>query len=171
VPSAAELAALLSQLPPEQRTALINANLPGFDRVVGLRYDLIDDASVAATLEIEATHLQPYGLVHGGVYATLVESVCSVGAALRELPRGNNVVGLENTTRFVRGTRLGATLRAEARMTEPPADGRSRWEATITDETGEVCATGRLTVAILAPDAAVAGEAVALPNVSVPEND
>lgn len=171
MPSAADLAALLAKLPADQRTALINANLSGFDRVLGLRFENVGDDAIAATLEVEASHLQPYGLVHGGVYASLVESLCSVGAALRELPRGNNVVGLENTTRFIRGTRVGATLRAEASMTEAPADGRARWEATITDEAGEVCATGRLIVAILAPDAAVGGEAVVLPNVSVPEDE
>ena len=171
MPSAADLAALLAGLPAEQRTALINANLSGFDRVVGLQFEHVGDETISATLEIEASHLQPYGLVHGGVYASLVESLCSVGAALRELPRGNNVVGLENTTRFLRGTRVGAKLRAEASMTESPADGRARWDATITDQAGEVCATGRLIVAILAPDAAVGGEAVVLPNVSVPEND
>lgn len=162
---------MLAGLPAQQRTALLNANLSGFDRLVGVHFETVGDDSIAACVEVTASHLQPYGLVHGGVYASLVESVCSVGAALRELARGNNVVGLENTTRFVRGTRVGATLRAEATMTQAPAEGRARWDATITDETGEVCATGRLLVAILAPGAAVGGEAVTLPEVEVPAGD
>lgn len=123
---------------------------------------------MVATLAVTEQHLQPYGLVHGGVYSAMLESVCSVGAALAELARGHNAVGLENTTRFHRGTRLGAQLRAEATPATQPEDGRARWEATITDEAGEVCATGQLVVAILASGAQVGGEAVALPDVEVP---
>jgi len=109
---------MLATLPPPQRAALLDANRAGFDRALGLRFEVAEDDRVVATLEVRAEHLQPYGLVHGGVYAAMVESVCSVGAALRELPKGRNVVGLENTTRFHRGTRLGAHLRVEV-----PSDG------------------------------------------------
>ncbi len=171
MPSAAELAKLISTLPPAQRASLVHANRANFDRVLGLRYEVVEDARIVATLEIRDDHLQPYGLVHGGVYAAIVESVCSIGAAMRELGRGHNVVGLENTTRFHRGTRVGATLRAEAIPGEDPPENRARWDATITDATGEVCATGRLVVAILGPDATVGGVAVALPKVEVPDAD
>lgn len=170
-PSASELASLLSALPPEQRAAFLDANRTGFDLSMGLRYVSLEDDRVVATLDVTEAHLQPYGLVHGGVYAAMVESVCSVGAALRELARGNNVVGIENTTRFVRGTRLGAQLKAEAVPVLLDAMHRVRWEAKITDAAGEVCATGRLVVAILAPDATVGGEAVGLPRVEVPDID
>ena len=170
-PSAAELASLLSSLPPDQRSALLDANRSGFDLQLGLRYESAQDERVVATLAVTQDHLQPYGLVHGGVYATMVESVCSVGAALRELTRGHNAVGIENTTRFIRGTRVGARLRAEAVPAVAPAEDRARWEATITNEAGEVCATGRLVLAILAPGATVGGEAISLPRVEVPDTD
>ncbi len=79
-----------------------------------------------------------HGLVHGGVYAAMLESVCSVGAALAKLARGHNAVRLEKATRFRRGTRVGARLRAEA-VPAPEAGDRARWLATITDE-AERCA-------------------------------
>lgn len=167
-PSAAELAKLLSSLPPEQRGALLDANRTGLDLSLGLRYESVEDERVVATLTITEAHLQPYGLVHGGVYAAVVESVCSVGAVLAELARGYNAVGIENTTRFIRACRVGAQLRAEAVPAVEPAEDRARWEATITNAAGEVCATGRLVAAILAPDATVGGAAVALPRVEVP---
>ena len=167
-PSAAVLAKLLSSLPADQRAALIDANRTGLDLHLGLRYESVADDRVVATLAVTEAHLQPYGLVHGGVYTAMVESVCSVGAALAELARGRNAVGLENTTRFRRGTRVGARLRAEAVRATETSEDRGRWEATITDEAGEVCATGQLVVAILAPDATVGGEAIALPHVEVP---
>lgn len=167
-PSAAELATILASLPPEQRASLLDANRVGLDHLLGLRYESLEDARVVATLAVTQAHLQPYGLVHGGVYAAMVESVCSVGAALEVLGEGRNAVGLENTTRFHRGTRVGGRLRAEARPAVEPGENRARWEATITDEAGEVCATGQLVVAILASGAQVGGEAVALPDVEVP---
>ena len=158
-------------MPPEQRAAVIDANRAGFDQHLGLHYETVEDERIVATLDITAEHLQPYGLVHGGVYASIVESVCSLGAALQHLARGHNAVGLENTTRFLRGTRVGARLRAEARPGLDPSPDRARWDTTITDASGAVCATGRLVVAILGPDATVGGEAVVLPNVSVPGDD
>ncbi len=167
-PSASELASLLSSLPPEQRAALLDANRTGLDRSLGLRYVSLEDARVVATLAVTDAHLQPYGLVHGGVYAAMVESVCSVGAGLRELSRGNNVVGIENTTTFIRGTRVGEQLRAEAVPVPETATHRVRWEASITNGAGEVCATGRLVMAVLAPDATVAGGALGLPRLEIP---
>ncbi len=170
-PSATELAQLLASLPAEGRASLLDANRTGLDLHLGIRYESVADDRVVATLAVTQAHLQPYGLVHGGVYAAMLESVCSVGAALAELARGRNAVGLENTTRFLRGKRVGARLRAEAVPVAEPAEDRARWEATITDEAGEVCATGQLVVAILAPDATVGGEVVGLPRVEVPDID
>lgn len=164
MPSAVELARMLSSLPPEQRAALLDANRAGFDRLVGLRYDVVEDARVVATLDVGPDHLQPYGLVHGGVYAMMIESVCSVGEALRQLAQGRNVVGVENTTRFLQGARTGSALRAEATALDVEEEHRGCWEATVTDAEGRTCATGRLVLAILPADATVGGEAVSLPD-------
>ena len=68
---------------------------------------------VVAELEVRPAHLQPQGIVHGGVHASVIESLCSVGAALDAMTHGRTVVGLENSTSFVRAARQG-TLRATA---------------------------------------------------------
>lgn len=52
-------------------------------------------------------HLQAYGIVHGGVYAGIIESLASVGAAIHALAEGKSVVGLENHTSFLRAVRSG----------------------------------------------------------------
>ena len=165
-----DLAAMLSALSPEALTAFMNTHRAGLDRVLGLEYTRVGHDRVEATVRITETHLQPYGLVHGGVYAAIVESVCSLGAALPALAQGRNVVGLENTTRFVRGTRAGATLHAVAVPAPSPEPGRARWDATISETPGEVCATGRLTMAVLDADATVGGTTIAPPAVVLPEN-
>ena len=101
-------------------------------------------------------HLQPYGIVHGGVHAGIIEAACSTGAALVALPRGQSVVGLENSTSFISAAR-GGTLRVTAR---PLTRGRKSqvWEGVVTDGSGKLLATGRVRVLCLEPDAELAGK-------------
>ena len=113
---------------------------------------------VAATVEVRASHKQPQGIVHGGVYTTIVETLASIGAALDAMTAGKNVVGLENHTSFVRAVREG-TLHAEAL---PITRGRRSqlWEATIRNDEGAIVATGRVRLLVLEPDAPVGGTAL-----------
>lgn len=155
------LARQLAALPPQGRADALNAVMGGFESQLGLRWSRVADDRVEGVMVATAAHTQPYGLVHGGVYAALAESACSVGAALAVLPTGHNAVGVENHTRFRRASRPGATLTVVAR----PAgiDGRDhRWEANITDEAGRLCASAVVVVRALPQDARVAGARVAL---------
>ena len=113
---------------------------------------------VVAELEVRPGHLQPHGIVHGGVYSTVIESLASVGAALDAMSHGKTVVGLENHTSFVRAVREGV-LRATAR---PLTRGRrsQAWEVTLVDATGALVATGRVRLLVLEPEATVAGAAI-----------
>lgn len=70
--------------------------------VVGLRYDTVHRDRVTAHAELGTPHQQPYGIVNGGVWCTIVESVASVGGALRVASSGNLVVGVHNSTDFLR---------------------------------------------------------------------
>lgn len=101
---------------------------------------------------------QPYGLVHGGVYAAIVETLASVGAALDVLPRGYTAVGLENTTSFLRAVREG-TLRGVA---SPLQRGRRSqvWNVEIRGDDGKLAASGRVRMLCLEPGAAIAGQDV-----------
>ena len=70
--------------PPHGRELLerVNRHLGGYNEVIGLRFVHAEPGEVVARLDIDDRHRQPYGLVHGGVLAGMVESLCSVGAAL-----------------------------------------------------------------------------------------
>lgn len=116
---------------------------------------------VTATFEIGPRHRQPQGIVHGGVYATVIESLASVGAALDAMTKGKNVVGLENHTSFVRAARDG-TLHAVAR---PITRGRRSqlWEVVIRNEAQAIVATGRVRLLALEPEAEVAGRGLGDP--------
>ncbi|HCH61992.1 MAG TPA: hypothetical protein DFR83_04250, partial [Deltaproteobacteria bacterium] len=70
-----ELVAQLVKLNPEARASAINAFSGGLDAHLGLRFTWCDQDKVIATLTAQQEHTQVYGLVHGGVYCSMVEAV------------------------------------------------------------------------------------------------
>ena len=80
----------------------------GFGTVtLGLAWDRIALDATYAHLDIDDRHLQPYGIVHGGVWCAVVESLASVSAAIRVAGSGRFVVGVSNATDFLRSHRQG----------------------------------------------------------------
>jgi 1,4-dihydroxy-2-naphthoyl-CoA hydrolase len=119
----------------------------GFVELIGLQ---ILDASpdrVVGSLEIRPYLLQPYGILHGGVLCAIVETVGSVGAAVWYGDRGN-VVGVSNSTDFIRATRTG-TLDI---VGTPIHRGRTSqlWAVEIADASQRLIARGQLRVANIA---------------------
>ncbi len=116
-----------------------------FDALVGLMYDDIGPDRVSAHLDAEAKHQQPFGIVHGGVYAGIVESLASVGGAVwanQELGH-SRVAGVSNSTDFFRAHREG---RLDA-VAEPIHRGRSQqvWRVRITRASdGKLVARGQV---------------------------
>ncbi len=140
----------------------MNAVRGGWPETMGITITKATADEVKAELTVGPQHLQPYGVVHGGVHSGLIETLASVGAALFALPRGQSVVGLENSTSFVRAVRLGAKLHAVAL---PITRGRTTqvWEATIYGEDDRIVATGRVRLLCLDQDRPLAGEQVTVP--------
>jgi uncharacterized protein (TIGR00369 family) len=130
----------------------------GFDGAMGFRITKATRDEVVAEYEIGAHHLQPYGIVHGGVHCGIVEAVCSTGAAMDALPRGQSVVGLENHTSFVRAVRQGRI----SVVARPLSRGRRAqlWEAVCRDEEGRIVSTGRVRLICLDAGSRLAGEDV-----------
>lgn len=113
---------------------------------------------VVIEYDVDERHLQPYGIVHGGVHCAAVESACSTGAGIDAMKNGRSVVGVENHTSFIRAVRAGR-LRVTA---TPITRGRRTqlWEATTRNEQGEVVSTGRVRLLCLDPDTELAGKPV-----------
>ena len=116
----------------------------GFDALIGLRFDEVTKDGVTATFDITPQLRQPYGIVHGGVLCSVVETVGSVSAAAWF---GGAVVGTSNHTNFIKAAREG---RLTARST-PIHRGKSQqlWDIDITDEQGRLIAKGQLRLANL----------------------
>lgn len=104
---------------------------------------------MVATIPLTSKHRQPAGIVHGGVYASIVETVASCGAAIDALAHGKTVVGLDNQTSFIRATREG-TLTATG---TPVTRGRRTqlWDVVIRDDKHQIIATGRVRLLVVEP--------------------
>lgn len=113
--------------------------LSGFDGLVGLRLVSSTADSTTATLEITPDHLQPFGLVHGGVLASIVETVGSISGSVWY---GGAVVGTSNHTNFLRAVRDGILTA----VSTPIHRGKTQqlWDVDITDDQGRRVARGQL---------------------------
>ena len=133
--------------------------LDGWLQAMGITITHASVDEVRAELTIGTEHLQGYGIVHGGVYCGLIESLASIGAALVALPRNQTVVGLENNTSFVRAVRAGAKLHAVA---TPITRGRRTqvWESRVLDDQDRIVASGRVRLLCLEQEQVLAGEQV-----------
>jgi 1,4-dihydroxy-2-naphthoyl-CoA hydrolase len=145
---------------PENLVEMMNEHKGGFNNAIGLRFVKAELDEFVAELDVGEQHLQPYGLVHGGVYAGMIETLCSTGAALSVFAEGKSAVGLENSTAFLRAVRTG-TLRCTAR---PAFKGKRShvWEATVEDDKDRLVATGRVRMLVLEPGSEAAGMNVGL---------
>ncbi|WP_350246269.1 PaaI family thioesterase [Rhodococcus sp. D-6] len=98
---------------------------------------------VAGYVDLGPDHHTPWGVVHGGLYATIVETAGGIGASAAVLERGQFAVGVNNSTDFLRST-TGCRASVTA---EPLQQGRTQqlWLVIITDTTtGKVLARGQL---------------------------
>jgi uncharacterized protein (TIGR00369 family) len=134
---------------------MINSAPTGWVREMGLRFVEATPDRVVATIEISDRHHQGYGIVHGGVYSGIIETLASVGAHLYASRDGRAVAGLENHTSFVRAIREGS-LTATA---TPISRGRRShlWQCDIVDEQGRMIATGRVRLHSFEPGEEIAG--------------
>jgi 1,4-dihydroxy-2-naphthoyl-CoA hydrolase len=115
---------------------------PGLDKTLGFTYDELSGDRVVVSWTVDERHLQPYGLVHGGVHCSVVESTASVGGAVWFGDRGR-VVGVNNNTNFLRAAKSGDRLVATA---TPLHRGRLQqlWLVEIVDAGGRLVARGEV---------------------------
>jgi uncharacterized protein (TIGR00369 family) len=114
----------------------------GLAQALGLRFEHVSADEVVISWTVDERHLQPFGLVHGGVYCAVNETVASIGGSLWYGDRGQ-VVGVNNTTDFLRSARPGDTLTATG---TPVHRGRSQqlWAIETYDEQGRLVARGQV---------------------------
>lgn len=114
----------------------------GLTKVLGFTFDEAGPDRVVLSWTAGPEHLQPYGIVHGGVYCAAAETSASVGAALWFAERGK-VVGVSNHTNFLRSVRDGERVVATA---TPVHRGRSQqlWQIEMHDGEDRLVARGEV---------------------------
>jgi len=126
--------------------AQLNEHMVGFDRLYGLELVDFSDGEVRARVQLRDELEQPMGLLHGGVYASIAESLASLATALGVRERGEVAMGLSNSTSFLRPVTEGAVHAHATRLHR----GRTTWvwEVHFSDDAGHLCAVTRMTIAV-----------------------
>lgn len=117
-----------------------------FDLLLGTEWLDDDPDHARVRVRVREELLQPFGLLHGGVMSSLVESVCSRATALAVFGEGRIAMGQSIAVNFVRPVTAGsAEVRARARHR-----GRTTWvwEAEVLDDEGRLCAQAQMTIAV-----------------------
>lgn len=123
---------------------------PGaFVAAAGLVPDEVSGTRFVGHIEVDASHHTPWGIVHGGVYATAIESAASIGATTAVADQGMVAVGLTNTTHFLRSITEGrVTVTADALN-----QGRTQqlWKVDVHDDRHRLLAHGEVRLQNLRP--------------------
>ncbi len=119
----------------------------GLNEALGFTLDEAGPDRVVLSWTVGPHHLQPYGIVHGGVHCAAVEASASIGAALWFGERGK-VVGAANHTNFLRAAREGRLVATAT----PIHRGRSQqlWQVEVHDDDHRLVARGEVRLQNLA---------------------
>ena len=122
-----------------------------FVRAAGLVLDEVTATRITGHIDLTEEHHTPWGIVHGGVYATAIESAASIGATTAVRDRGMVAVGLTNTTHFLRSV-TSCRVRVEA---DALNQGRTQqlWRVDVRDEADRLLAHGEVRLQNLDPTA------------------
>lgn len=124
------------------------ANLPApgaFAESTNLQITELTTSTLTGYADLDSTHHQPYGIVHGGLYATIVETVGSVAGSFAVHDQGKHAVGVNNSTHFFRPFVQGRILISAQALQQGKV--QQLWEVVMrAEETGKEIARGHLRV-------------------------
>ena len=117
-----------------------------FDELYGLEFLECSGDEVRGRLTVGQQHKQAHGLLHGGVYAAIAESLASLGTQTAVYEDGMQAMGMSNSTTFLRPVTEG-TVHA---VGHPRHRGRTTWlwDLEFTDDRDRVVALSRMTIAV-----------------------
>lgn len=75
--------------------------------LLDIQFDEVTATRVSGSVAADERHHQPWGIIHGGLYTTVVESFATTGAFETVKDRGLLAVGVSNSTDFLRPHRTG----------------------------------------------------------------
>lgn len=117
-----------------------------FDDLIGTEWLSADPEDARLRIPFRDDLRQPFGLMHGGVMSTAVESLCSWATAGVVYDQGMAAMGQSISVSFIRPITSGAAeVRAVARHR-----GRTSWvwDAEVLNDEGRLCALAQMTIAV-----------------------
>ena len=116
------------------------------DSHLGFEIIEVKEDSARGRVPVWNRTVQPYGIMHGGVYAALAESLASMATAAAVWDDGNIAMGMSNNTSFLRPATEGHVTGTAIRRHR----GRTTWiwDIDMADDQGRLCATSRVTIAV-----------------------
>jgi len=116
------------------------------DGALGFEITEIGEELARGRFEVTDAVRQPFGVVHGGAFAAMAETLASASTYMAVQADGDIAVGQSNHTSFLRPAVEG-TVHAEARRRHR---GRTTWvwEVDFTDDACRLCALSRVTMAV-----------------------
>ena len=128
----------------------MSAELPAVDltsasrfvAATGFTVHEVSGTRVTGTVEVGPDQHTPWGVVHGGLYCTVIESAASIGASAAVVGRGQFAVGVNNNTDFLRA----CTQERLDVVAEPVQQGRTQqlWQVLLTRADGKLVARGQV---------------------------
>lgn len=94
----------------EHRRLLIEMGSRGVMHELGIELRYISPHRVVAALLISEKHLQPWGILHGGISITLAETVASLGGWLHCVLPDESAVGIEINANHLRSISSGTVV-------------------------------------------------------------
>ncbi len=117
-----------------------------YDHHLGTEWISFDPDRARLRLKLEDFHRQPMGIMHGGVMAGMIESLCSSATAKAVIPERRIAMGQSLSINLLRpvsagGIEIEAVAVHRGRMTWV-------WRAEVKDFEGRTCAIGQMTMAV-----------------------
>jgi 1,4-dihydroxy-2-naphthoyl-CoA hydrolase len=115
--------------------------------VLGIEYLVVEPNFIKAKMPVDERTRQPYGILHGGASVALAETIGSIGSAILVIGKNADVRGAGISANHVKAVRDGWVF-AEAR-TIHVGKNTHIWDIQITDQTGDLVSTARLSNFVL----------------------
>lgn len=118
----------------------------GYDGTLGLEFDPTAPEDICASVPVRDGLCNPFGIIHGGVYSSIAESIATAATIYRVHTDGRAAIGMGTDTRLLRPISQGS-IHARARTLHT---GRTTWlwDVDFRDDADRPCATSRVTIAV-----------------------
>jgi uncharacterized protein (TIGR00369 family) len=113
---------------------------------LGIRFTSFDGTTITGIIDITPFHLQPQGVVHGGVYIAFAETIAGAGSALLVEKEGKAALGNTIQSQHISAMKQGR-ITAKGTLVHKGTF-KHIWDVQITDDSGKLISLSRVSNSI-----------------------